>query len=120
MPSKRPLMRMRDIVENGRAILDYTRGMDFTQFVGNRLTQDATERCISRISEAAVKLGPVSEELFPSHSWRGIRDVGNILRHDYEGVLDEVIWAIVTERLPPLLGDLETFLARYPADQETL
>ncbi len=43
-----------------------------------------------------------------------------MLRHEYDDILDETTWAIVTRHLPPLLFELETFLARYPEDQETL
>lgn len=111
---------MRDIVENGRAILEYTRGLGFEGFLKQRLIRDASERCLARISEAAVKLGPTAEELFPSHDWRGMRNFGNILRHEYEDILDEATWAIITRHLPPLLIELETFLAQYPAEQETL
>ena len=120
MPTKRPLTRLRDIAENGEAVLDYTRGMDFETFLKNRLVRDASERCLARISEAAVKLGSVAEDLFPRHGWRDIRNFGNILRHEYEDLLDDVTWAIVTRHLPSLLADLETFLAQYPDDQETL
>lgn len=120
MPTKRPLTRLRDIAENSEAILEYTRGMNFESFLRNRLVRDASERCLARISEAAVKLGPVAEDLLPQHSWRDIRNFGNILRHEYEDVLDDVTWAIITRHLPPLLLELETFLARYPEDQETL
>ncbi|WP_226951188.1 HepT-like ribonuclease domain-containing protein [Rhizobium terrae] len=90
MPTKRPLTRFRDITENGEAILDYTRELDFEGYLKNRLVRDASERCLARISEAAVKLGPVAEDLFPRYGWRDIRNFGNILRHEYEGVLDDV------------------------------
>ena len=110
---------MRDIVENGAAILEYTLDMDFQAYAGNRLVRDAVERCFARISEAAVKLSSLAEELFPVHDWLAIRNLGNVLRHDYRGVLDSVIWTTI-ERLPPLLIELETFLAQYPAEQETL
>jgi len=120
LPTKRPLSRLRDIVENGKAVLEYTQEMDFEDFLRNRLVRDASERCLARISEAAVKLGSVAEELFPRHGWRDIRNFGNILRHEYEDVLDDVTWAIITRHLPPLIVDLETFLAEYPEDQETL
>ncbi|WP_437350607.1 HepT-like ribonuclease domain-containing protein [Neorhizobium petrolearium] len=107
-------------MENGKAVLEYTQEMDFEAFLKNRLVRDASERCLARISEAAVKLGSVAEELFPRHGWRDIRNFGNILRHEYEDVLDDVTWAIITRHLPPLIVDLETFLAEYPEDQETL
>ena len=120
MPSKRPLTRMRDIVENGEAVLDYIRGMDLKAYRENRLVRDATERCFARISEAAVKLGPLAEELFPAHDWLAMRHFGNVLRHDYRGVIDTVIWNAATDPLPPLLAELTSFLARYPEEQETL
>jgi uncharacterized protein with HEPN domain len=62
----------------------------------------------------------LAEELLPAHDWLAIRNLGNVPRHDYKGVLDSVIWTTIVDRLPPLLVELETFLAQYPADQETL
>ncbi|KQW31435.1 hypothetical protein ASE36_04065 [Rhizobium sp. Root274] len=111
---------MRDIVENGVATLEYTGGLDFDGYRKSKITRDATERCLSRISEAGVKLGQLAEELFPNHDWLAIRNLGNVLRHNYPGVLDSVIWTTVTLRLPPLLADLNAFLSQYPHDQEVL
>ncbi|WP_413711086.1 DUF86 domain-containing protein [Rhizobium sp. Rhizsp82] len=111
---------MRDIVENGEAVLDYIRGMDLKAYRENRLVRDATERCFARISEAAVKLGPLAEELFPAHDWLAMRHFGNVLRHDYRGVIDTVIWNAATDPLPLLLAELTSFLAHYPEEQETL
>lgn len=120
MPTKRPLSRLRDIVENGQAVLDYTKDLDFNGYVKNRLVRDGTERCLARLSEASVKRGPLAEELFPGHDWLAMRNLGNVLRHDYNRVLDSIIWTIRTDRLPPLIVELEAFLAQYPEDQETL
>ncbi|MBO0140482.1 DUF86 domain-containing protein [Agrobacterium sp. Ap1] len=111
---------MRDIVENGRAILEYTSGMELADYRRNRLVKDASERYLSRVSEAAVKLGSIAEESFPVQDWRGIRAFGNVLRHDYPDLLDRMIWTMITDRLPSLIVELETFLAKYPEDQETL
>ncbi len=58
MPSKPSVDTIRDIIENGDAILDYTAGIDFADYRDNHIVRDATERCFARISEAAVKLGP--------------------------------------------------------------
>lgn len=120
MPTKRPLTRLRDIVENGESILNYTRGMDYNAYIANPLVRDASERCLSRLSEAAVKLGPLAEKLFPNQDWRGIRDFGNVLRHEYERILDNAVWVTITVRLPPLLIELRDFLIPYPEDQENL
>jgi uncharacterized protein with HEPN domain len=111
---------MRDIIENGASILKYTSGKDFLAYQSDGLTKDATERCLARISEASVKLASLAEDLFPAHDWIGIRNLGNVLRHDYKGVIDRTVWTILTEQLRPLMADIEAFLSRYPADQETL
>jgi len=60
---------------------------------------DGVERRLMIISEAAVKLGDVAERLEPTVPWRDIRGIGNALRHNYDGVNDEVIRAILTARL---------------------
>lgn len=120
MPTKRPLSRLRDIQENAEAILDYVSSLDRDAFLNNRLVCDATERCLSRLSEAAVKLGSLAAEILPGHDWLGMRNLGNILRHDYDGVSKDVVWEIVRDRLPPLLADVSQFLSRYPEDQDDL
>lgn len=120
MPSDRPLVRLRDILENIERIQDYIRGMDLSGFLESRITIDAVERCLSRISEAATKIGPVAEEILPGHDWRGIRGIGNRLRHEYDIITDPANWAIATKRLPELYDAVAAFLAHYPKDQEEL
>ena len=120
MPTERPLVRLRDIVENIEAIQEYTRDSDLSDFLKSRITIDAVERCLARISEAAVKIGLVTEEILPGHDWRGIRGIGNRLRHEYDIITDAANWAIVTKRLPELHDDITAFLSRYPVDQESL
>jgi uncharacterized protein with HEPN domain len=111
LPSSRPWVRVEDILENALAILEYTQGMKLADYLSDRKTRDACERCLSRISEAAVKLGPFAEEAFPQHGWRGIRDIGNILRHEYDQVETVNIWDVITINLPPLIRDIEIALA---------
>ena len=114
MPSSKPGDRFSDIAENVRSILDYTSGMDAAAFLLDRKTQDAVERCLLRVAEAAAKIGPLAEQWVPGHDWAGVRGIGNILRHDYDGVDPSIVWAVVSNDLPPLLRDIEAFLAASP------
>jgi uncharacterized protein with HEPN domain len=84
LPSKRPRLRFQDIIQNVEAIERYTRGLDETGFVANDLVVDAVERCLTRISEAARKLGKSAEALAPDEPWKKIRGLGNLLRHEYD------------------------------------
>ena len=59
MPSKDPIQRFADILENIILIEEFTRGMDLNAYQEDLKTRNATERCMERISEAAKKLGEV-------------------------------------------------------------
>jgi uncharacterized protein with HEPN domain len=116
LPSSRPKTRFLDIAENAEAILEYTAGMDSDSFAKDRRTRDATERCLSRISEAAVKLGAQAETMLPQHPWRQIRDLGNVIRHVYDNLDADIVWSIVVERLPALLANARQAAGRLPDD----
>jgi uncharacterized protein with HEPN domain len=58
LPSNRPLQRLHDIAANIDRILAYTAGLLAEEFAADDRTQDAVERCLQRLPEAAVKLGP--------------------------------------------------------------
>ena len=107
MPSERPSQRFNDIIDNVDAIARYTEGMSKDQFLADSKTYDATERCFSRISEAASKLGLLAEELAPDQPWADIRGLGNWLRHGYSKVIKETIWKTVAEDLSSLRSDCE-------------
>jgi uncharacterized protein with HEPN domain len=94
LPSKRPADRFNDIISNIDAIGRYVAGMTEEQFRADERTIDATERCLSRISEAASKLGALAEELAPDQLWPAIRGIGNRLRHEYDLVDKGELWRI--------------------------
>ncbi len=115
MPSNKPWLRLADIADNATKIIAYTDGMTYEDFKTNSLVSDATERCMSRISEAAIKLGGFAEELLPAHDWQSIRGIGNILRHDYDGILLARLWDTVEKSIKPLLADVQDAIADHEA-----
>ena len=110
MPSKRPYLRLQDIVESARPIEAYTRDLSKEAFEGDSLRRDATFHSLLRISEAVRKLGGAAEEPVPSQPWRNIRNFGNALRHDYDGLNLDRVWEIVVRDLPPLRAACEEAL----------
>lgn len=83
--------------------------------IGLRLdpkTRDAVERCLERISEAAAKLGDEAGELVPGQPWSEIRALGNRLRHEYDRVRVDRLWAIIVQDLPSLQTACEAGLAK--------
>jgi uncharacterized protein with HEPN domain len=102
VPSSRPAIRLRDILDNVRRVRSYVEGMDRATFETDERTRDAVERCLERISEAATKLGSEAEQLAPGPPWASVRAFGNVLRHAYDQVDPLRIWQIVADDLPAL------------------
>ena len=101
MPSEVPRARLQDIVTNIDRVRAHLTDMRPDAELDDK-TRDAVERCLERISEAAKKLGATIEERQPQVSWRGIRGLGNVLRHEYDMVDDAAIARIVEQELGPL------------------
>jgi len=102
LPSSKPAERLHDIIENCERIARHTAGMSFDAYIADEKTIDAVERCLQRISEAAQKLGSYLDELYPDAQWKAARGIGNILRHKYDEVTENLIWAAIETHLPEL------------------
>jgi uncharacterized protein with HEPN domain len=102
VPSKDPVSRFEDILDNIERIERFTRSMDFDSFSSNEQTVYAVNHALLILSEAATKLGEQAESLCPEIAWADIRGLGNRLRHDYDNINLIRIWLIVEKQLTPL------------------
>jgi uncharacterized protein with HEPN domain len=94
--------------------------MDQASFAQDDKTIDAVERCLARISEAAVRLGETAQEVCPGVAWRDIRGLGNHLRHEYRRVDLSRIWVMVEEHLPALKSACADALERLRGSNQDL
>ena len=121
MPSSRPAGRLDDIIFNIDAIGRHIAGMTEEQFRADAenaaRTIDATERCLSRISEAAAKLGVLAEQLAPGQPWPAIRGIGNRLRYEYDIVDMGELWRIFTSDLQSLRMACDAAIERLRSDK---
>jgi uncharacterized protein with HEPN domain len=101
--SDRVRQRLTDVIENIDRIGDHVGAMSFAEFERDAKTIDAVERCLQRITEAVIKIGPERMgELAPGLPVEKVRGMGNVLRHDYDLINLGVIWVAVTDDLPEL------------------
>lgn len=112
MPSNDPVQRLEDIRANVARIRAHVEGMDEAAFLRDAKTQDAVERCIERIAEAARKLGETFDRDYPNLDLPALRRLGSVLRHDYDGVQPALLWGFVKNRLGPLDAMAEKELGR--------
>jgi uncharacterized protein with HEPN domain len=85
--------------------------MDFLAYQLDDKTRSAVERQLQILTEAAKVLGTTAEYLCPGPDWKGLRGMGDLLRHAYHRIDDEIIWDTVTLELTPLRLAVEKTLA---------
>jgi uncharacterized protein with HEPN domain len=118
LPSEKPLRRLEDVLDNIALIERFTSGMAFDEFAANDQAVYASLHALLIISEAARKLGAAAENLVPSQPWRDIRSLGNVLRHEYDGVDPGTVWRLIASGdLASLKGAVGAAVARLRAGQ---
>ncbi|OYW44396.1 MAG: hypothetical protein B7Z08_05930 [Sphingomonadales bacterium 32-68-7] len=106
MSTEREALRLHDIVENIERIESYLAGYDFAAFERDGKTIDAVERCLQRITEAAIKIGAERmAEISPRTPADAVRGLGNRLRHEYDMLDLPTLWRTARESLPDLRED---------------
>jgi uncharacterized protein with HEPN domain len=119
LPSEKPLQRLEDILDNIERIERFTAGKDFETFAGDEQALYASLYALLVVSEAAKKLEGQAETLVPGQPWADIRSIGNVLRHDYDGVDPEAIWRVIrTGDLASLKQAVGEAVARLRAEEE--
>jgi uncharacterized protein with HEPN domain len=96
--SKSPLVRLGHMRDEITSITAEDRA-GFTQ---NYLLVRAAERALLIISEAAKALPRDLVARYPEIDWRGVRGLGDVLRHDYSAVDADTLWEILTGRVAEL------------------
>jgi len=109
MRSERRISWLRDIVNNCDRIGRHIAGSSRDDFAKDEKTNDAVERCLERICEAAKRLKDDErtskvdrslDQIYPDVPWSDVRGMGNVLRHDYEIIDIDLVWKTICKRLP--------------------
>jgi uncharacterized protein with HEPN domain len=112
LPSDRSATHLQHILGAIDRIDELTRGMDQKAYEASDVIKLAVERLLQNLTEAAHRLGRQADAVCPGVNWRVIRDLGNVLRHDYDELLDSTLWNTITVDLPPLKAAVRLALER--------
>lgn len=91
---------LRDILEAIDLIELFLHDMTFEFYQTDLRTKSAVERQMQIMTEAAIRLGGDAERIAPGPDWEGFRGMGNLLRHAYHRIDDQIIWNTVKDELP--------------------
>ena len=96
---------LHDILEAIERVDEVTHGK--TLFTASWQLRWIVQRAIEIISEASRAIPDELANTQPDIPWPSVRGIGNVLRHEYDGLSDPIIWGVVTDELPKLKRAIE-------------
>lgn len=97
-----------EILEAIEGIETHTAGKSLAEFERDWLLRLGTQRALEIVSEACRHIPDELLSLAPDIPWKKIRGIGNILRHEYHKISDDVIWVVVTKNILPLKAAIKS------------
>ena len=111
MPDERQAGLLRDMLDSARLIQGYMANTSREAFFADTEKQDAVLRRFEIIGQAASRLAPETQALFPQLPFRSMRGMRNIIAHDYGEVDLALVWQTVSADLGVLVETLEKHFA---------
>ena len=107
----RDAVRLRHMLAAASKAVDFTRGHEQSILDTDEMRALAVVRLLEILGQAARAVSDATRARYPRIPWREIPGTRDRLIHGYEAVDLDIVWAIVTTDLPPLIAELEHALA---------
>ena len=88
-------------------------GKTFDDYQRDWLLRLGTQRGIEIISEASRRLPSEAKALRMDIPWQRVSAIGNVLRHEYDSLADQVLWGVMNDELPILKAALHEIAGSY-------
>ena len=115
---KRPYsLYLNDILESTEKIKRYIDGLTFEEFTASDMVFDAVVRNLEIIGEASSHIPESIQSESPTVPWRLMKNMRNILSHEYFGIDIDIVWKTATEALPQLLAPIKAAIDQAQSDE---
>ncbi len=105
--AKRWRWRVYDLLGAIDRVAEYTAGHSLTTFQRDEIVQDAVLHTLARLGETTKFIPQSVQDRHPEVPWALLRDVRNLVSHDYFGIEAGLIWHTARVELPGLRGGLQ-------------
>jgi uncharacterized protein with HEPN domain len=98
-----------DIIDAGKKIAEFTAGLCFEDFTHKALVKSAVHMQFIIIGEALMRIRSTDQAIY-SRITDADRIIAfrNIIAHGYDVIVDDIVWEIIQEKIPPLLNEAQT------------
>ncbi len=96
------------ILKIKRYVLNHT----YEEYAENEGDRDAVMRNLEVIGEAAGNIDELFKSKHAEIDWRKVKDLRNVLIHDYADVDIKLVWRIITKNIPELDKQISTLLEK--------
>ncbi len=97
-----PRIALDDMIIAIDRIADEIEHATLEQFAANWRARYVVERALLIVSEASRAIPQASKEKHSDIRWIGVRDIGNVIRHQYAALSPSLIWNVARDELPRL------------------
>ena len=101
---------LEDILEACRKIESYVRDVTRQEFDTDSMLIDAVVRNLEIVGEAAKRIPVETKSDLEGAPWREAAALRDVLAHEYFGIDLDIVWDVVSNKLPPLCGEIHTYL----------
>jgi uncharacterized protein with HEPN domain len=99
-------VRIRHMIDAIEAALRFAKGRERADLDTDEMLLFALVRAVEIVGEAASKLSAEGRGQLPQVPWNSVTGMRNRLVHAYFDIDRDILWATVTQALPPLLEQL--------------
>jgi len=107
---------LEDMLEAIEGISTASQGKSFSDYQSDWLLRHGLERGIEIISEASRSLPETMKALHPQVPWPQVKTIGNVLRHEYHGLSDQILWGVIVDEIPKLRAAIDDLRRRLPEE----
>ncbi len=107
----RDIQYLYDILESARLAVSYVTGKTRATFLSDIQCQDAVNRRIMIIGEAANRISQETRQTLNHLPWRQMIGMRNVVVHEYANLNLGIVWDTIQNDFPPLITELEKVMS---------